>query len=160
MFGREKPKTEFQPQPVAEEPRAMPQIESVIGPKTHVKGEIHGDGGLRIEGVVEGTVNLTGNLIITESAKVFAEIKANNVSISGAVVGNISANRVEILETGRLWGDVMTKQLVTAEGAYFDGRSGMVQKVQPPQLEAQKPKAAAAPKPAETESAAEKKGAA
>ncbi len=157
MFGREKPKAEPQP---TEEARQVPQIESVIGPKTHIKGEIQGDGGLRIEGVVEGTISLTGNLIITETAKVFAEIKANNISISGAVVGNISANRVEILETGRLWGDVMTKHLVTAEGSYFDGRSGMLQKLQPPQLEAQKPKAA--PKPAaEPEApAAEKKGAA
>jgi len=155
MFGREKPKAEPQP---TEEARQVPQIESVIGPKTHIKGEIQGDGGLRIEGVVEGIIALTGNLIITETAKVFAEIKANNISISGAVVGNISANRVEILETGRLWGDVMTKHLVTAEGSYFDGRSGMIQKLQPPQVEAQKPKPA--PKPAaEPEAPApEKKG--
>ncbi len=152
MFGREKPKPEPQP---AEEARQVPQIESVIGPKTHIKGEIQGDGGLRIEGVVEGTITLTGNLIITETAKVFAEIKANAISISGAVVGNISANRVEILETGRLWGDVMTRHLVTAEGSYFDGRSGMLQKVQPPQLEAQRPKNA--PKPAEPEPPAAEK---
>ncbi len=157
MFGREKPRPETQPQPM-DEARQVPQIESVIGPKTHIKGEIQGDGGLRIEGVVEGTINLTGNLIITESAKVFAEIKANNISISGAVVGNIAANRVEILETGRLWGDVMTRHLVTAEGSYFDGRSGMLQKVQPPQVEAQRPKAPAAPKPEPEAPAAEKKG--
>ena len=74
-------------------------IESTIGANTHIKGDIQGDGGLRIDGVVEGTVEITGNLVITESAKVRAEIKANNISIAGAVQGNVAANRVEILDT-------------------------------------------------------------
>ena len=114
-------------------------IESTIGPNTYVKGDVQGDGGLRIDGVVEGTVELTGNLVITESAKVRAEVKASNISIAGAVQGDITANRVEILDTGRVWGDLTVKSLLVNEGAYFRGQTVMPQDMQPPQLEAPKP---------------------
>lgn len=118
---------------------AQSAIESTIGPNTHIKGDIQGDGGLRIDGVVEGTVEITGNLVISESAKIRAEIKANNVSIAGAVQGNVSANRVEILDTGRVWGDMTIKALLINEGAYLRGQTFMSQDMQPPKLEAPKP---------------------
>ncbi len=110
-------------------------VESTIGPNTYVKGDIQGDGGLRIEGVVEGNIELTGNLLVTESAKVRAEIKASNISIAGAVQGNITATRVDIMETGRVWGDLTVKSLLVNEGAYFRGQTFMPQDMKPPQLE-------------------------
>jgi cytoskeletal protein CcmA (bactofilin family) len=118
---------------------AQPAIESTIGANTHIKGDIQGDGGLRIDGIVEGTIEITGNLVITESAKVRAEIKANNVSIAGAVQGNVVANRVEIADTGRVWGDMTIKALMINEGAYLRGQTFMSQDLQPPKLEPPKP---------------------
>jgi len=118
---------------------AQQAIESTIGANTHIKGDIQGDGGLRIDGVVEGTIEITGNLVITESAKVRAEVKANNVSIAGAVQGNVSANRVEIADTGRVWGDMTIKSLLINEGAYLRGQTFMSQDLQPPKLEGPKP---------------------
>ena len=120
-------------------------IESVIGANTQIKGDILGDGGLRVDGVVAGKIELTGNLVITESAKVRAEIKANNISVSGAVHGNITATRIEILDTGRVWGDLTVKSLLVNEGAYFRGQTMMPQDLKPPQLELPKP--AEAPEP-------------
>ncbi len=120
-------------------PVSQSAIESTVGPNTHIKGDIQGDGGLRIDGVVEGTIELTGNLVITESAKIKAEIKASNISVAGAVQGNVSASRVEILDTGRVWGDLTVKSLLINEGAYFRGQTMMPEDLQPPQLEAPKP---------------------
>lgn len=117
---------------------AQPAIESTIGANTHIKGDVQGDGGLRVDGIIEGTIEITGNLVITESAKVRAEIKANNVSIAGAVQGNVSANRVEIMDTGRVWGDMTIKSLLINEGAYLRGQTFMPQDLQPPKLEAPK----------------------
>jgi len=74
---------------------------------------------------------------------VIAEIKANNVSISGAVKGDVAANRVEILETGRVWGDLTINSLLLNEGAYFRGHTTMHGDVQPPMIEPPKPQAAA-----------------
>ncbi len=134
-------------------------IETTIGSNTHVKGDIQGDGGLRIEGIVEGNIETTGNLVISESARVLAEVKAKNVSIAGAVRGNITANRVEILDTGRVWGDLTIKSLLINEGAYLRGQTYMPQDLKPPQIEsitrlqakppAAKPAGPVAKKPAE-----------
>ena len=111
-------------------------IESTIGANTHIKGDIQGDGGLRVDGIVEGSIELTGNLVVSESAKIRAEIKASNISVAGAVQGNVTATRVEILDTGRVWGDLTVKSLLVNEGAYFRGQTFMPQDLKPPQLPA------------------------
>ncbi|MFP4343911.1 MAG: polymer-forming cytoskeletal protein [Anaerolineales bacterium] len=138
MWGREKSKPEAQPQ--AQPSTARPTtnskpIETTIGPNTYIKGQVQGDGGLRVEGVVEGNIETTGNMVITESAKVLAEVKANNLSIAGAVKGNVHANRVEILATGRVWGDLDVKSILTNEGAYVSGKIEMPQDLEPPDIE-------------------------
>jgi cytoskeletal protein CcmA (bactofilin family) len=142
MFGREKPSVAPSAAPVS-------KIETIIGPNAHLRGEIQSDGGMRIDGICEGTVDIAGNLVIGEAAKIIADIKANNISISGAVKGNINGNRVEILKTGRVWGDLMISSLLLEEGAYLRGQTTMHGDIEPPLIEAPKTKAtAASPSPA------------
>ncbi len=119
------------------------KLETIVGPNAHFRGDVQSDGGVRIDGIFEGTIDITGNLVIGEGAKVIAEVKANNVSISGAVKGNVTANRVEILETGRVWGDLSISSLLLNEGAYFRGHTTMQGDVQPPMIEPPKSQAAA-----------------
>ncbi len=136
-MGREKKK---QVAPASLAPAA--RIETIIGPNAHFKGDIVSEGGVRIDGIFEGHIETTGNLVIGESAKVIAEIRANNVSISGAVKGNIAGNRVEILETGRVWGDLTINSLLLNEGAYLRGHTTMHADIEPPRLEPPKPRPA------------------
>jgi len=125
VFGREKT--------VDKVPPAAPasKIETIIGPNAHLRGDIQSDGGVRIDGIVEGTIDITGNLVVGEGAKVIAEIKANNISISGAIKGDIAGNRVEILETGRMWGDLTINSLLHNEGAYLRGQNTMKDDIEP-----------------------------
>jgi cytoskeletal protein CcmA (bactofilin family) len=97
------------------------QAETVIGPTTNFKGAVQNDGGLRVEGVFEGEVETGGNLIVGEEAKVMADIVAYNVSVAGSIKGNIKANRVEVLSTGRVWGDVTVKSFLVDEGGFIRG---------------------------------------
>ena len=127
MFGREKTKAT----PMA----SVSKIETIIGPNAHFRGDVQADGGVRIEGIFEGNIDITGNLVIGEGAKVIAEIKANNISISGAIKGNIAGNRVEILETGRMWGDLTINSLLLNEGAYLRGQTTMHGDIEPPLIE-------------------------
>jgi cytoskeletal protein CcmA (bactofilin family) len=121
-------------------------LETTIGPNTYFRGEIQSDGGVRIQGIFEGVIDVTGNLVITDGAKVIAEVSANNISISGAVKGNINGNRVEILETGRVWGDLTINSLLLNEGAYLRGQTTMHGDIEPPLIEA--PRRSATTKPA------------
>lgn len=129
MFRKEKPKSSV----AASSPRS--KIETVIGANAYVRGDIQSDGHVRIDGVLEGTVDIDGNLIVGEGAKVIAEIRANNVSISGAIKGNIFGNQVEILETGRVWGDLTINSLLLNEGAYLRGQTMMQGDIEPPTIE-------------------------
>jgi len=97
------------------------QVETVVGPTTNFKGTVQNDGGLRVDGVFEGLVETGGNFIIGEEAKVMADVVAYNVSVAGAIKGNIKANRVEVLSTGRVWGDVTVKSFLVDEGGFVRG---------------------------------------
>ena len=140
MFGKEKTK--------ASRTAPISKIETIIGPNAHFRGDVQSDGGIRIDGIFEGTVDIAGNLVIGEAAKVIASIKANNISISGAVKGDVAADRVEILETGRVWGDLVINSLLLNEGAYLRGQTMMHGDIEPPMIEA--PKSQPAVEPAST----------
>jgi cytoskeletal protein CcmA (bactofilin family) len=132
-FRREKPTEPRPSRPVP--PPAASKIETVVGPNCNMQGSIQSDGGIRIDGVFQGDIDTAGNVIVGESAKVIADIKAHNVSIAGAVKGNISGNRVEVLETGRVWGDLTVNALLLNEGAYLRGQTMMHGEIEPPMIE-------------------------
>jgi cytoskeletal protein CcmA (bactofilin family) len=50
-----------------------------------------------------------------------ADITAKTVSVAGAYKGNIVAERVELLEGGRLWGLIKVQSFLLDEGAHFHG---------------------------------------
>lgn len=134
MFGRGS-KDEGAPVRKATKPT---EIETIVGANAYFRGDIQSDGGARVEGIFEGMIEVTGNLIIGEGAKVIADIKANNISISGAVKGDITANKVEILDNGRVWGNLKVSSLLLNEGAYLRGQTTMAGDLEPPMIEAPK----------------------
>jgi cytoskeletal protein CcmA (bactofilin family) len=118
---------------------ASDRIENVIGPTATFVGELRCDGGVRIDGVFQGNLETMGNIIIGETAKVAADIVGRNISISGAVKGNISASgRLEILSTGLVWGDIDVASFLIDEGGVFSGRSEMPVEFEPLLLSGEK----------------------
>lgn len=106
--------------------QAVERITSVLGPGVIWEGKISGAGGVRIEGTFEGQIALRGLLVIGESGRVTCEnIRANTVIVAGAVKGNITAQKLEIRATGRVWGDVVTTSFITEEGAFLRGQMRM-----------------------------------
>ncbi len=112
------------------------KIDSVIGPGIHFKGTLTGSGSLRIDGTFDGTINIQGPLLITDGAKVTAEVRAGAVSVGGSLKGNVIAGKVEILSTGRVWGDLLTTAFATEEGAFLRGQVRMEDDVPPTPAEA------------------------
>lgn len=110
------------------------KIETVIGGNSTFNGKLVCDGSVRIDGVCEGgVIETVGNIIVGPEAKVAADLIAENVSVSGAVTGNIKARgRLEILSTGRVWGDVDVGSFLLDEDAYFRGKLSMKDAPAPP----------------------------
>ena len=79
---------------------------------------------LTIDGRVEGTIELGNHsLTIGVGAGVKANLVAKNITISGTVTGNILAtDKVDLLATGSVDGDVTTPVFAMADGAVLIGR--------------------------------------
>ena len=110
------------------------KIETVIGPNTNFRGRLVCDGSIRIDGVCEeGVIETLGNIVIGPQAKVAADLIAENVSVSGAVTGSIKvAGRLEILSTGKVWGNVDVGSFLLDEDGYFRGNLAMKDEPDPP----------------------------
>jgi cytoskeletal protein CcmA (bactofilin family) len=124
-----------EPEPV----RQMPIMEMstgafVIGEKIQIRGDLTGEGDVQLMGGFQGTIDLTGTVMIGESAQVEADIAATNIIVGGHVKGNlIASGRVDLLPTGSVTGNVKTGSIAAAEGASLRGeieinrRQGQVQ---------------------------------
>lgn len=111
-------------------------VESVIGPGLHYTGALSGNSGVRIEGSFDGSIEIGGALIIAEGARVNADtIQAGVVSVAGTVKGNIVAEKVEILSTGRVYGDLKTGSFASEEGAFLRGQITMRDGTEPDEAE-------------------------
>jgi cytoskeletal protein CcmA (bactofilin family) len=101
---------------------APDQIEVVIGRRATFNGQLRCDASIRLDGTVEGgLIETAGNVLVSESARVMADIVARTVSVAGAYKGTITADRVELLEGARLWGTVNVRTFLLDEGAHFHG---------------------------------------
>jgi cytoskeletal protein CcmA (bactofilin family) len=108
------------------------KLDTVLGPGVYYQGNLSGAGGVRIEGGFDGQINIKGALYIAEGAKVTAEVQAGMVTIGGNLKGNVTSGKVEILATGRIWGDIVTTAFATEEGAFLRGQVTMRDETAPP----------------------------
>ncbi|HEY3350889.1 MAG TPA: polymer-forming cytoskeletal protein [Thermoanaerobaculia bacterium] len=99
---------------------------SVIGPHTRVQGELLGDEDVLVEGRLEGRVLLAREFRVAAGAVVVADVHAGTVVIAGEVVGDVSATeRVEILPSGSLEGNIRAPKVAVGDGARFKGSVDM-----------------------------------
>lgn len=101
-------------------------FETVLGASSTMEGTLRSNTNVRLDGTFTGTLEITGNVLVGETAKINADINAKNISIAGAVRGNVAGKKVQILRTGRVWGDISATALTTEEGAFIDGKISMI----------------------------------
>jgi cytoskeletal protein CcmA (bactofilin family) len=110
---------------------ALDRITSVLSAGINWKGNLGGSGGVRIEGTFEGDIAMRGLLVVGETGRVTCQtLRANTVIVAGAVKGDITAERLEIRSTGKVWGNVVTVTFSTEEGAFLRGQITMEDKVE------------------------------
>lgn len=122
-----------QPEPENEDRDTQPRLtvqqpigfETVLGANSVMEGTFKSSGNVRMDGTFTGTLEISGNILVGETARITADIDARNISIAGAVRGNVTGNKVQLLRTGRVWGDINANALTTEDGAFIDGRITM-----------------------------------
>lgn len=101
-------------------------IDTLIGAKSRLTGDLHFEGGLRIDGQVEGNIEAGGEksamLVISEQAIVTGVIRAAHIIINGTVNGPVHATELlELQPKAKILGDVSYKALEVHTGAVVEG---------------------------------------
>lgn len=110
----------------SQQPAQIERVTSVLGAGINWTGKLSGKGGVRIEGIFEGQIAINGLVVVGETGKVTCEnVRANTVIVAGAVNGGITAEKLEIRSTGRVWGNVTVTAFSTDEGAFLRGQVTM-----------------------------------
>jgi len=108
--------------------RNSPQkIATTLGSETVFAGIMRFTDSLQINGKLEGEIISTGTLYIEDSAVINANIQVGSVVVAGIVHGNIiAADKLEILTSGKVFGNIRTARLRIADGVVFKGKCEMI----------------------------------
>ena len=113
---------------------AVAAISTLIADGTRIRGDVHFNGGLHLEGVVEGSISAEGAdsvLTISDKGRVVGEIRVANAVVNGNVQGDVFiGERLELAGHARVEGNVHYKVLEMAAGAQVNGK--MIYQPDPP----------------------------
>lgn len=107
--------------------RGIQKTTTTLGKETVFNGIMRFKDSLKINGKFEGEIISKGYLFVESGAVVTADIKVGSVVIGGIVKGNIEAvEKVEMLATGKVFGNIKTAKLKIADGVQFEGKCEMI----------------------------------
>jgi cytoskeletal protein CcmA (bactofilin family) len=107
--------------------KSVENITTTLGKETNFSGILKFRESLKIDGKFDGEIESPGFLYIENGAVVKANIKVGSVVVGGVVRGNIEASeRLEMLATGRVYGNIRTAKLNIADGVVFEGKCEMI----------------------------------
>lgn len=101
-------------------------IDTLIGAKAELKGDIVFSGGLRIDGKQKGNLSARGagnsTLVLSENAEIVGDVTVPHMIINGKIKGNVHcAERIELQSKAEISGDVHYKVIEMALGATVNG---------------------------------------
>ena len=99
-----------------------------IGRSVTIKGDIHSEEDLLIDGQVEGTLDLGQHrLVVGPNAHIRANITAREVEVQGVVDGNVEAvERITLRKDSKVVGDLKMAAVVIEDGASLNGRIDII----------------------------------
>jgi cytoskeletal protein CcmA (bactofilin family) len=97
-----------------------------MGKGVEIKGDIRFAGSGRIDGKVDGKIKVKGSLVLGDGAVISSEIDGDHIIVGGRVNGKIVGHqKVQLLKSCVVSGEIVTPSLTIEEGAQFNGTSKM-----------------------------------
>lgn len=97
-------------------------INTFIGAGSAVSGNLKIAGFVTVHGDLDGDLETTGKVIISEHARVRGNITAKSVIVGGVVEGDITApDFIQLFETASVIGNLATHRLELQDGVLFQG---------------------------------------
>jgi len=102
------------------------KIDTLIGRKSELLGDIRFSGGLHVDGTVKGNVvaeeDASSVLTLSDSGTIEGEVRVPNVVLNGAVIGDVHAKQhIELASNARITGNVYYSLIEMAMGAEVNG---------------------------------------
>jgi len=96
---------------------------TVIGEHIFIEGDIRGEENLLLKGMIKGNIDMgTHNFIIGSRGRFEGEISAQNLGVSGQLIGNVKVHgKVKFTKEADFVGNIKAKSISVEEGAYFKG---------------------------------------
>ena len=99
---------------------------NIVGAGTVIDGDIKTNGDMRIDGILTGSINVKGKLVVGTSGNVEGEIICQNADVSGTIKGKIGvAELLSLKASAKLTGDIITNKIAVEPGATFSGSCSM-----------------------------------
>ncbi len=103
-----------------------PQDINILNAGTRIIGDLASEGDIRVDGSVQGNIEVKTKLVLGQSAHVRGNINAQNSDVSGVVIGNVTVSELlTIKATAKITGDIACSKLIIEAGAEFNGNSAM-----------------------------------
>jgi cytoskeletal protein CcmA (bactofilin family) len=101
-------------------------IDTLVGARTELKGDLMFSGGLRIDGKLKGNVTARGDgnstLILSENALIIGNVTVPHIIVNGTIKGTVRASeRIELQPKSEVAGDIYYKVMEVALGAVING---------------------------------------
>lgn len=103
--------------------RGERRVAAWIGASIVIQGDVVSSEDTSIAGTVEGNVQCRDHaLVVAAGARIEGNVHARTVSLSGTVVGTVTAEQsIQIGTTGSVIGDVSAPRMSIAEGGVLSG---------------------------------------
>jgi cytoskeletal protein CcmA (bactofilin family) len=99
---------------------------NLISAGTQVKGDVESNSGIRIDGQLQGKMDIKGKVVIGASGQILGDIICQTLEISGQITGNVhAADLVSLKSTARMNGEIIARKLAIEPGAVFTGNCRM-----------------------------------
>ena len=117
--------------PKNDDHKTAERITTTLGRETDFNGVMRFRDSLKIDGSFSGEIVSTGFLYVEQGAVITANIRVGSVVVGGTVKGNIEATeKLEMLATGKVYGNIRTAKLKIADGVVFEGKCEMIRNPQ------------------------------
>ncbi len=104
----------------------MTETINTIGAGTIVTGDIQSKGDIRLDGILKGSVNTSGKVVLGKEGIIEGDVICNSADISGTIKAKITVSQLLSLKaTAKLNGEIITNKLSIEPGAAFTGSCSM-----------------------------------
>ena len=101
------------------------QINTVISEGITVVGDLNGAGAVRVDGKMEGNIELSKAVIVGEKAEVTGKIKSSVVMIYGKLTGDLECRDLYIMKSGVIDGNMKVNRFSVEMGGKYNGNLKM-----------------------------------